>query len=113
MSGIANSSWALEALTLPPYRILTDPPIVASSAATLARIIACTSWACSPEAVRPVPIAHTGSYAITALARDFTPLTDMRASADYRRLVARNLLEKFRIETTEPETAVNLLAEVE
>jgi xanthine dehydrogenase iron-sulfur cluster and FAD-binding subunit A len=37
----------------------------------------------------------------------------MRASGDYRRLVARNLLEKFRIETTEPETAVNLLAEVE
>ena len=27
ISGIANSSWALEALTLPPYRSLTDPPI--------------------------------------------------------------------------------------
>ena len=36
MSGIANSSRAFDALTLPPYRIRTDPPIVASSAATLA-----------------------------------------------------------------------------
>jgi xanthine dehydrogenase small subunit len=51
--------------------------------------------------------------AADALDRDFAPLSDMRASADYRRMVARNLLEKFRIETTEPETAVNLLAEVE
>jgi xanthine dehydrogenase small subunit len=57
--------------------------------------------------------AATVAEAADALDRDFTPLSDMRASADYRRLVARNLLEKFRIETTEPETAVNLLAEVE
>jgi xanthine dehydrogenase small subunit len=30
---------------------------------------------------------------------EFTPLSDMRASAAYRRLVARNLLRKFQIET--------------
>ena len=33
---------------------------------------------------------------------DFTPLTDMRASAGYRSLVARNLLQRFLLETTSP-----------
>jgi xanthine dehydrogenase small subunit len=35
----------------------------------------------------------------TALARDFTPLTDMRASAAYRAQVAGNLLQRFWLET--------------
>jgi xanthine dehydrogenase small subunit len=34
-----------------------------------------------------------------ALDRDFTPLTDLRASADYRRLAARGLLERLWLET--------------
>jgi xanthine dehydrogenase small subunit len=34
-----------------------------------------------------------------ALAEDFTPLTDMRGSAGYRRQVAQNLLERFWLET--------------
>lgn len=34
-----------------------------------------------------------------ALAQDFTPLTDMRASAGFRLRVARNLLERFWLET--------------
>ncbi|OUM04130.1 xanthine dehydrogenase small subunit [Variovorax sp. JS1663] len=34
-----------------------------------------------------------------ALAQDFTPLTDMRASADYRLLVAQNLLQRLWLET--------------
>ncbi len=33
-------------------------------------------------------------------ARDFTPLTDMRASAEYRALAAKNLLLRFFVETT-------------
>ncbi|AZO78388.1 MULTISPECIES: xanthine dehydrogenase small subunit [unclassified Bosea (in: a-proteobacteria)] len=52
--------------------------------------------------------------AIAALAQDFTPLTDMRASAAYRLKVAGNLLRRFLIETTAPETATRvagLLAE--
>lgn len=51
---------------------------------------------------------------IAALPQDFTPLTDMRASASYRLKVAGNLLRRFWIETTEPtiETRVaGLLAE--
>ncbi|CAD5300149.1 FAD-binding molybdopterin dehydrogenase [Bosea sp. 62] len=52
--------------------------------------------------------------AIAALAQDFTPLTDMRASAAYRLKIAGNLLRRFLIETTTPETSTRvagLLAE--
>jgi xanthine dehydrogenase small subunit len=52
--------------------------------------------------------------AIAALPRDFTPLSDMRASAGYRLTVAGNLLRRFLIETTQPgvETRIaGLLAE--
>ena len=38
-----------------------------------------------------------------ALAADFTPLTDMRATADYRMRIARNLLERLFIETAHGE----------
>jgi xanthine dehydrogenase small subunit len=41
----------------------------------------------------------TCERAAAALVRDFTPLTDMRASAAYRSTVAQNLLRKFRLET--------------
>ena len=53
--------------------------------------------------------------AIAALAGDFTPLTDMRASAAYRLKVAGNLLTRFLLETTAPEAATRvagLLAEI-
>ncbi|MGW9332554.1 xanthine dehydrogenase small subunit [Bosea sp. NPDC055594] len=56
----------------------------------------------------------TVAAAIAALAGDFTPLTDMRASAAYRLKVAGNLLRRFLIETTVPEAATRvagLLAE--
>ena len=36
---------------------------------------------------------------IAALAQDFTPLSDMRASEDYRRRIAGNLLRRFYLET--------------
>jgi len=47
--------------------------------------------------------------ACAALAGDFTPLTDMRASADYRLKVAQNLLRKYFIETTEPDVETRLV----
>lgn len=43
---------------------------------------------------------ETVTAGMAALASDFTPLTDMRASADYRAMVARNLLMKFYLEST-------------
>jgi xanthine dehydrogenase small subunit len=36
---------------------------------------------------------------MTALAADYQPLTDMRASSAYRLKVARNLLWRFHLET--------------
>jgi xanthine dehydrogenase small subunit len=42
--------------------------------------------------------------AAAALARDFTPLDDWRASARYRLLVAGNLIRRFGIEEGEPAT---------
>jgi xanthine dehydrogenase small subunit len=47
--------------------------------------------------------------AMAALERDFTPLTDMRASAAYRMRGAKNILMKYFIETTEPATATRLV----
>ncbi len=41
----------------------------------------------------------TVDQAITAFDQDFTPLTDWRASAEYRQLVAKNLLRRFYLET--------------
>ncbi|MBN9443871.1 xanthine dehydrogenase small subunit [Bosea sp. (in: a-proteobacteria)] len=52
--------------------------------------------------------------AIAALPQDFTPLDDMRASAQYRLKIAGNLLRRFLIETTQAETqtrVAGLLAE--
>jgi xanthine dehydrogenase small subunit len=48
------------------------------------------------------------SAAIAALAGDFTPLTDMRASAAYRALVAGNLLRKALIEVAGAEAPTRL-----
>jgi len=42
---------------------------------------------------------ETITLAQRALDKDFTPMTDMRASSEYRSLVARNLLERFYLET--------------
>lgn len=38
--------------------------------------------------------------ALSALDRDYTPISDMRATATYRQRVAKNLLRKFHLETT-------------
>ena len=44
-----------------------------------------------------------------ALAEDFAPISDMRASADYRLQVAKNLLTKTFVETTVPENPTRLV----
>ena len=48
----------------------------------------------------------TVEAAIEALDEDYQPLTDMRASAAYRRRVAGNLLRRFYLETTGVETTI-------
>lgn len=44
-----------------------------------------------------------------ALSNDFAPMSDMRASKEYRMLVAQNLLTKLFIETNAPEIATRLV----
>ncbi len=46
-----------------------------------------------------------------ALRRDYTPITDMRASKEYRSLVAEKLLLKFFIETTEADAETRVVGE--
>ena len=48
--------------------------------------------------------AETCRAAMQEMEKDYTPLTDMRASAAYRMQTAQNLLYRFMIETTQPET---------
>ena len=51
----------------------------------------------------------TLAHAEEVLGEEFTPLTDMRASREYRRLATMRLLRKFFIESTEPKTATRVL----
>ncbi len=53
----------------------------------------------------------TVAAAMAALEQDFAPITDMRASAAYRTMVARNLLQRLLIETNEPATETRLVGE--
>ena len=56
--------------------------------------------AAAEQAVTGQPWSEaTAEAAMQALARDFTPLTDLRASAAYRAHVARQLLRRFWLET--------------
>ncbi len=51
------------------------------------------------------------SAAIPRLDQDYTPITDMRASAAYRRLVAKNLLWRFWLETAGQGGTIRLMDE--
>ncbi len=50
--------------------------------------------------------------ACAALAEDFTPLSDFRASKEYRLLTAQNLLRKFFLELQAPEVETRVTAYV-
>lgn len=70
-------------------------------------VIAFGGMAGTPKRAEYAEAALTGAdwteatieTAMEALGRDYTPLTDWRASADYRLLVAKNLLRRFYLET--------------
>jgi xanthine dehydrogenase small subunit len=70
--------------------------------------IAYGGMAATPKRAKAVEVALIGKpwteatveEAVEAYDEDFTPLTDMRASAEYRMLVAKNLLRRFYLETT-------------
>jgi xanthine dehydrogenase small subunit len=70
--------------------------------------IAFGGMAATPQRAKAVEDAIVGKpwnnatveAGVAAFASDFTPLTDMRASAEYRMLAAQNLLRRFFMETT-------------
>ena len=78
--------------------------------------IAYGGMAATPKRAAAVEAALTGKpwssdtvdAAIEAYAQDFAPISDMRASADYRMLAARNLLRRFYLETTTSGTPVQV-----
>lgn len=51
---------------------------------------------------------ETVREAMQFLAQDYTPIKDMRASAEYRMVSAQNLLYRFYIETSEPGTKLRI-----
>ena len=60
-------------------------------------------------ALRGQPFSEAAfADAAAALARDFSPLSDMRASAEYRLTVARNLFRRFWLEQSQPDLPVRL-----
>jgi len=52
---------------------------------------------------------QTVALAAAAFDKDFTPLSDMRASADYRMRVARNLLRRYFIEIQQPQVQTRMV----
>ncbi len=83
------------------YRLRLDDGVVASiriacggMAATVRRAHACEA-ALSGQAWSQATI----DAGIAALARDYAPISDMRATADYRLRATRNLLQRFYLET--------------
>ena len=70
--------------------------------------IAFGGMAATPKRAKAVEAALVGKpwtqatvdAAIAAFAEDYQPISDMRASADYRLLAAQNLLKRFFLETT-------------
>ncbi len=55
--------------------------------------------------------AATVEAATEALAEDFSPIRDLRASAEYRRVTAANMLLRMFVETTAPEIETRLVGD--
>ena len=51
---------------------------------------------------------QTIDTAMKALAKDYQPISDFRASADYRLQVSQNMLRRLHVELTAPQTATRV-----
>ena len=79
--------------------------------------VAFGGMAATPKRSPRVEAALTGApwteatvhAAMAAVAEDFSPIGDLRASGDYRLLVAKNLLLRLYIETTDPAQETRLV----
>jgi xanthine dehydrogenase small subunit len=84
------------------FRIVLDAGVVQSA------YIAFGGMAATPKRARAVEAAIVGKpwngptveAGVAAFVEDYQPISDMRASAEYRLLVAQNLLRRFHLETT-------------
>ncbi|MDP3898456.1 MAG: xanthine dehydrogenase small subunit [Mesorhizobium sp.] len=82
--------------------------VVGADGTVTSATIAYGGMAATPKRARAVEAALVGrpwsmetvEAALPAYQTDFTPLSDMRASAEYRMTVAKNLLRRFYLETT-------------
>jgi xanthine dehydrogenase small subunit len=63
---------------------------------------------CEASLERRAWTADNIEIAMQAMFKDFQPISDMRASAEYRMLAARNLLKRFYLETSGAECPVRL-----
>jgi xanthine dehydrogenase small subunit len=54
--------------------------------------------------------SETVESACTALSTDFSPISDFRASGDYRNRVAANLVRRVFAETNDPATPTDVMA---
>jgi xanthine dehydrogenase small subunit len=74
----------------------------------------CAAYAVTLDDAGIVSDAHIAYGGMAALAQDYTPLTDMRATASYRMKTAQNLLRRFWLESrpegTLPVTSINAFA---
>nr|WP_276583524.1 xanthine dehydrogenase small subunit [Pseudomonas sp. RIT-PI-S] len=94
-------------LTLEQGRVAQLRIAYGGMAAIPKRAVACEA------ALRGQPWASASvEAACQALAEDFTPLSDLRASSEYRLLVAQNLLRKCLIETLTPDLHTRVAAHV-
>jgi xanthine dehydrogenase small subunit len=81
--------------------------------------IAYGGMAATPKRAKAVEAALIGKAwsvatveaAMEEYPKDYTPLSDMRASADYRMMVAKNLLLRFYFETTETKKPITVTRE--
>ncbi len=97
------------------YRIEVDAGVVRSARIAYGGVAAIPKRAtgCERALIDRPWTEETVRAAMAELDRDYTPLTDMRASASYRRLVTKNLLYRFWIETTGHAAATRVLDIVE
>jgi xanthine dehydrogenase small subunit len=92
-------------LTLRDGRVADARIVYGGMAATPRRAAACE------RALIGAPWSEaTVARAISALAEDFTPIGDWRASADYRSTVAGNLLHRFWLEMSRPDLPLEVMA---
>jgi xanthine dehydrogenase small subunit len=97
------------------FRITLDGDTVSDARIAYGGMAATPKRATAAEAalIRRPWRHDTVEAAMAALGEDFAPITDMRASAGYRLRVARNLLLKCFVETSEPAAETRLVGDRE